>query len=473
MNKQTLINYAIGPVASMLLGFVSIPLITWHFSPEAIATNALMVTSVALLGFLMTLALETYYLRHYEQEDHDELLFFCGAISLFFLTFSLVLFYLISPVTVSEWFLGSHSLAIEWLVIVTCYAVTSIKFLLCVLRMNDKSFEYSLSQGLNKGMLVILIGVAILAGLTQKQWLIVCTLITQIVMVSYLFWIVTKHTEQKLTVCFPLNKAKTALLFSLPLMVNGVAMWAMSSIDRFMLNSLSTQFELALYSVAFNFATAATIVYAVFSAAWAPHIFKMIEGDNHNIEEYQRVLRHILHIVIALASLYGLFSWIVVLILPNEYAAVQYILVGCSLVPLITALAGISTVAIQVTKKTSKIAFCAGISLIINILLNQWLIPQYGAVGATIGSGGAVVVYFIAVSQAAKSEGANLNLTHAYCATFILLLAGAVVALEVAPNWLATTIWLLPLIYVMQQNWTLIRNGVKRGYATLTRSYSL
>ena len=455
----------------MLLGFVSIPLITWHFPAEAIAANALMVTIVALLGFLMTLGLETYYLRHYAQEDHDQLLFFCSAISLVFLTLSITVFYVLSPTTISAWLFGQHSLPVELLIIACCYAITLIKFLLCILRMHEKSFEYSLSQGINKAMLILLITAAILAGYTDKQWLVICTLVAPIITMTYLLWIVRKRTQQRLKYSFSSKKLSDSLRFSLPLMVNGVAMWAMSSIDRFMLNSLTNDFELARYSIAFNFATAAAIVYAVFSAVWAPHIFKMIEGNNHNLEEYQRVLRHILHIVIALASLYGLFGWVVVWILPQEYASVQPLLVSCALIPLITALAGVTTVAIQVTQKTAKIAWCAGISLFANILLNQWLIPTHGAVGAAISSGAAVAVYFFSISQAAKTEGAILDLTQAYLATLLLLALGAMVALELLPSWSATFIWFIPLFYVIQQNWSLIKQVVKQGCASFTRSY--
>ncbi|MGR5176235.1 oligosaccharide flippase family protein [Vibrio parahaemolyticus] len=467
MNRQSIVNYTIGPVASMLLGIISIPLITWYFPAEAIAANALMITLVVLLSTVMTLGLEVYYLRHYEQENPDKLLFFCAFISLVFLTIVMSCFYALTPSTLSAWLFGQHNLVIEWLIVACFYAATTIKFLLCILRMNERSFEYSLSQGVNKGLYVGLIITAIVVGKTDEQWLVICTLVAKFFTLAYLFWIVGKRTSQRIQYYFSSTKLKDALAFSIPLMINGVAMWALSSIDRFMLNSLANPFELALYSVAFNFATAAAIVQAVFATVWAPHIFKMIKGNNHVVEEYQRVLRHILHIVIALASLYGLTSWVLTWILPQSYSAVQNILVSCALVPLITALAGITTVAIQVTKKTSKIAACAAVSLIVNIMLNQWLIPDYGAVGAALGSGAAVAVYFVSMSQAAKTEGANLNLTYAYLATAILFTMGAIVALELVPGWVGTCVWLLPLLFVIQQNWSL----VKHGCASLVRIY--
>jgi O-antigen/teichoic acid export membrane protein len=91
----------------------------------------------------------------------------------------------------------------------------------------------------------------------------------------------------------------------------------------------------------------------------------------------------------------GLFSGIVINFLPNNYADVRWIMVACMGFPLFYLLSEVTVVGIGITKKTAYALVAPTGALVVNIVGNMVLIPEFGAAGAAASTSIAFFVFFV------------------------------------------------------------------------------
>ncbi len=433
MNTRTLLEYALGPVISMLLGLATIPLLSWFYPAEAVAANALMVTVIAVLPMVLTLGMDQYFVRQYHFEQPGRVLGLTLSAALVFTTVALCAYHWLLPFGLSQWLLGEAVLRIEVLVSLCALATVINKFLLNQLRMNERSLHYSAAQAVLKISILGGIVFGIVYGGASAKTLVSTALCAPLVVFVYLVIVTAKYSPLLPQPNFKLSEFKVALSYGIPLLFSTVGVWALSGIDRIMLDSLSSKQQLATYAIAFNFATVASIVQAVFSSVWAPHVFKTLKQGG-NTDLYQSVFDNVLLLVVALVAMVGVCGWILDYLLPDSYHQVKIILACCCLVPLLNTLGAVSMVAVQVSKKTYKITAITLSALGCNILLNYPLISNFGANGAAVGSMLAAAFYCVAMFVAGRNEGANIKLSLKHLKLPIVLAFTVLMALQ----WVST-----------------------------------
>ncbi len=249
------------------------------------------------------------------------------------------------------------------------------RFLSLVLRMRERGLAYSMSQLLPRAFILIIITSYIVFE-TEKDFLHL--LIANTISILLVCIIFAWNTRSEWLHCFKdsvrLQTLREMLRFGLPLILGGIAFWGLTSLDRILLSRWSNYEELAVYSVSVSFAAAATIFQSVFSTIWAPTVYKWA-SKNEGHEKVINVSRYVLLFVMILFCLSGLLSYFVTLVLPAVYNDVQWILIACLAYPLLYTLSETTVVGIGVARK-SVYAMVAGVlALLINLVLNFYLIP--------------------------------------------------------------------------------------------------
>ena len=74
MNRKIILGYAVGPIGSGLLGFVTLPIITWFYSPEDIGRITMLQIYTNLVVLLFCLGLDQFYVREYHETKNKALL---------------------------------------------------------------------------------------------------------------------------------------------------------------------------------------------------------------------------------------------------------------------------------------------------------------------------------------------------------------------------------------------------------------
>jgi O-antigen/teichoic acid export membrane protein len=429
---------------------ISIPLIAWFYPQEAVATNALVLTLITLCSMACSLGLDAYYVREFHEKEPNQLFWFSLGIATLFTVICLSVLSIVLPTTLSEWLYGEKNAVLDGLIFVAIFASNYNRFPLSVLRMHEQSLKFSLGQALQKFFFVSLLIICAIGGVTQDSTLVLITLTAYIVVAFYVTWKAKPYISTFGKLDWTWLQTKEALSYGIPLIIGGISAWAMTSTDRFMLDILSSREELAVYALAFNFATLASIVQVVFINVWSPHVFKEVKNGNEK-DLYQSVLDKMTAVVVAMISLFGVASWVFAWVLPDSYNQVGYIVVLCAMVPLVATLSSLTTVAIQVSKKTYLITLCTLAALVFNIVINIPLITKLGATGAALASVISQFFYYVLNSSLAKHQGAKLDLAKSYWLVCLCSIFATAHALSPYSVLLSSVLWLLPLALVAIQ----------------------
>lgn len=382
MKLQTIISFAIGPIASAVLGFITLPIITWFFTVEDIGRLAMLNVVVSLSILLFSLGLDQAYVREFHETKNRPALLISVMIPGFTVLLLTVATLLGFDNSISYWLFDLESRELSLFVVIAIMSAYISRFLSLILRMNGQGLAFSLSQVLPKLLLILIItGYIVFSVEKNISNLLLANVVSTLFVCLIYGWNTRKEWLAGLKEKIDFIYLKTLLRFGAPLIFGGLAFWGLSATDKILLKKLSSLEQLGLYSVAVSFAAAATIFQSIFSTLWAPMVYKWASQDK-NFDKIDLVTRYVLLAVIVLFSLSGLLSWIVAIILPSNYLSVQWILISCLGFPLLYTLSETTVVGIGITKRTEFSMLSAILALIVNLISNLLLIPSYGATGA-------------------------------------------------------------------------------------------
>ncbi len=180
---------------------------------------------------------------------------------------------------------------------------------------------------------------------------------------------------------FNSKKLKDLLNYSTPLIGGAIALIIMNLTDRVFINDMLGETDLGIYGIGIKFASIITIIVSGFSMALSPLIF-----ESHNNPNTKKELSEMFNLFIAVgvggAFLLSLFS----VELVNYFTTFSYHKAS-TVLPLMlftTLLTGLIMFApgLQIKKKTGVITLLTIIFACLNIVLNYFLIPKYGIIGA-------------------------------------------------------------------------------------------
>lgn len=421
MNARKIAAFAVGPIGGAALGFITLPIITWFYSPEDIGRIAMLQVMSSFCILLFSLGLDQSYVREYHDAEHKPALLKASILpGLLLLAIGLSLCLLV-PELISKAMFSIESQSISILVSVCFLAAFISRFLSLILRMQENGLAFSMSQVLPKLLFLVVIGIYIFFSFGFDLLHLVIAHTLSIVAVTVVY---TWNTRQELLEAskqkIDLQKLKTMLRFGAPLIMGGAAFWGLTAMDKLFLRSLSTFEELGIYSVATSFASAAIIFQSIFSTIWAPTVYKWAKEGINN-EKIDQVTEYVMAAVVFLFVLAGIFSGVISYLLPEKYEKVQYILVACMAYPLFYTLSETTVVGLGITRKSSYAMIAALIAALVNVLGNYILVPTHGATGASVSTAFAFWVFLICRTEFSCIAWRQIPRLKLYATTFICL----------------------------------------------------
>jgi len=183
------------------------------------------------------------------------------------------------------------------------------------------------------------------------------------------------------------NMAKKVIGFGYPFIFVGLAYWLFGSMDRWMLSELSNNTEVGLYSVANKFATGIFFLTEVFGRAWPPFALKAY-ADNPNYKyTYSRTFSYWFFCITFVGVVMSIFGLeIIQFSTPQGYWKSTNTLSVLSMGIVLASTTQITAIGISLEQRTNLFFICSWITAGINLLLNIILIPEYGALGASIAT---------------------------------------------------------------------------------------
>jgi len=196
------------------------------------------------------------------------------------------------------------------------------------------------------------------------------------------------HEPRLRQLSITLVRAKGLMADSWPLLLSGAVLMVQARIDQIMLGQMVGDYEVAQYSVALRIVEAAGVSSMILHSTFAPSIIAAKKGSNAIYLGKLAFLYKLNMLVAVLIALpIAIFSYpIIRLLFGSDYLAASPIL-ALMTVRLIFAHVGVPRSIYLLNENLLKYsAITMIVGTVFNIILNYFLIPEYGGMGATAAS---------------------------------------------------------------------------------------
>lgn len=408
------VMFAIGSFASKLLQIVLVPFYTRVLTSGEYGTIDLLQAVVALLHPIICLAIHESVFRYAMEQDRDKaaILSIGLGVTLLGTAFMSVLggisMYFIDPIYV-------------WMVV----ANTAVNALWTVILQYTKAVGRSGLYALNSVVATVFVLIFNIAFLVWLKMGIVGYMLGYIVanLLATIFLIVFLGKDFKIRFQ-PITKSllKDMLRFSLPLLFNGICWWLSTFTDRVMIVAILGKEENGLYAAASKIPHILSVLVTIFYQAWQVSANQEF-GKQDSIRFFSKTYEQNAALTFMLGS--GM------ILLCRPFSAVffgaEYIN-AWSLVPTLvmsTVFFSFSQFLISVytANKKTGMAFITNIlGTLVNIVLNAFLIPLMGLIGAAIATAiSYFVLWIIRVVDTGRVVKMQYNIPRTIIATLVLL----------------------------------------------------
>lgn len=372
---------------SKLLSFIFFPLMARYISVTEFGAMELIFTIIGLLGVIVNVGLNNAVQRFYWDKDTPESSrpVIVSSALLVQVVAGLVVMLLGAAAVVSYgavvgWEGQSFDGRVLLFALVFMAVSQWIQFALDVLRLHFRPWRFFALSILSR-----------VCGLLLAAWLVIQMgarldgiLGAQALVAVLVLPLALALIGKDLVLGVSLAWAKTLVAFGYPFIFAAFAYWIFGAIDRWMLACMSSVEEVGIYSVAFRFSSVVLFVSMAFGQAWSPVAMKI---RTENPEGYRRIFATVLLALFMAMALVGggvaLFSGEgIALLLPEEYQGSAAVLIPLCLGVVLQTTQQVTAVGISIERKSHLIAKISWCAVGVNVLLNLWLIPLFGALGA-------------------------------------------------------------------------------------------
>ncbi len=387
---------------------ITLPVMAWVFPPAAVGRLSMLQVTIQFGTLLFCLGMDQAYVREYHESDDRPALLLNAivpglgvgvAVSALTLVFA--------PRQFSVLLYGTPSLSFA-LITVACVMIAYVsRFLSLILRMEDRGLAFSMSQVLAKMLLLTTISVYALTFTRRNFLMLLGAQAGALALAMLIFgWNTRRQWRPALTAGIRRAHVTELFRFGWPLVIGGVASWALAAMDRIFLRTMANFDELAVYSVAASIASGATLVAGIFNVVWAPTAYKW-HASNAAVGRVTRIGEIAAVLVCVLVCVVGALSWVLHLLLPASYRPVAALLPLCVTPPLLYTLSEVTGIGIAIQRRTSLSMVASTAAVVVNAALCTLLVAPLGALGAAIATGMAFWVFFLIRTRLSTSVWSN------------------------------------------------------------------
>lgn len=391
-------EFGIGSILTLLIGFISSPIITRLVTPEQNGKFSMFTTIGNLLLVIVVLGLDQSYVRFFYDEDESvrgKLLKICIKIPLIVAT-TLSIFMIIFYKSITNYIVGDISFPVIILLIIYLFTSILLRFSSLQIRMNQKAKLYSLVNIIQKVTNLVFVILFYLI-FNNNYYTLVLAIVFSTIVSLLLGMIVEKKVWFTNYNKLNLKTSKEELIrYGLPLIFSMAITWVFQSTDRIAIKQFSGYEELGLYNGAMTIIALLNAVQSTFTTFWTPVAFERYSKNPDDKEFFSNINKIVTVVMLLIATALIASKDLIVLLLGEKYRQAMFIFPYLVFMPVMYTISETTVLGINFKKKSKDHIKIASISAIFNIIGNLLLVPSFGAIGAAISTGVSYVIFFIA-----------------------------------------------------------------------------
>lgn len=388
---KRLINFSIGPVAGAFISFITLPVTTWLIMPEEFGKAAMFMLAYSMVSMFLYLGIDVAFIREFNAKE-DKIKLFWNSLTVpltLSVLFSFII--LINGRLISQLLFSSYQeVVMKALAVSLPFAVIS-RFNLIVVRMQERGKLYSFLSILRQLSKFVFTIVLVLSFEKTFVYIViaqVASIFLQTIVTAYFirdYWLSPRKLDW--------NLFKMLLLFGLPFIPTALIEWVLNGFDKVALRKWADFNEIGLYSAGFKIVSLMAIVKTSFATFWGPTAYRWHESGEGK-EKFQIVNNLITSTMFIFGAFIVLFRKLIFGILASDYRSAAVIVPFLLFIPILTTIKSTTVSGITISRKTYTLIPIYIISTIVNVLGNWWLVPKYGALGASIATGFSSIITF-------------------------------------------------------------------------------
>jgi len=377
--------YAVGTIASRLVGFIMIPVYTRVLTPADYGIIETIVRLVDIIGLLLSLGLAEALLRHYylakTDDERNRLIGTVFNLNLLVVAAGVLVFWPLSP-WLTRLAFGhdryTHYVAVS---LIGMMIGSLIELPLTLWRAEGKPWRFT-AISLLKLFTHLSANIVLVVWLRWGVWGVVISGLLNAVVWSVVLGVMVRL---KYGIYFDKGWLASVLRYGVPLVPAGLSQFVLHYSDRFFLVRYVSESELGLYSLAYRFGMLVSVFHGIVALAWSPWAYRVGDNEEGGVLHLARATSLILVVFACLSAFIALLSAPAIRLMsaPGFWKAADYVPVLALAYWFFMAQGPISTGA-KLARRTYLLAAANGVAAAVCLLLSWWLIPRYGVWGAVV-----------------------------------------------------------------------------------------
>lgn len=387
-----------GTIINMLLGVITVPIITRIVSPDINGQFSLFDTYANIAVMVLCLGLDQALVRYYYKSDEQNykttLLYKCLFLPILISLFSLITFTFLVKYKVFNYDFGGL------ITVILCFYILAqliYRFSLLVIRLESHSKLYSFLSIIIKISYIACFFLLLYTSKIDylKKLTISITVSVLISLVLSIFfekniWNPKQINEEKFKI-----STKELLKYSVPFIFSMGIATLFDAVDKLSLDYFSTYTEIGIYTGAIYLTNVFAIIQTTFNTIWSPMSIEHYEKDNSDKKFFEDANQYITIIMFFFGLSLILLKDIFVYFLGESYREAAFILPFLLFRPIMYTISETTVCGLFFMKKTWHTVIIAAVSCLFNIVFNIILIPIIGPKGAAISTGLSYCLFFI------------------------------------------------------------------------------
>ena len=456
-------HFITGSAMIQLLGLISFPILTRVLSVEQYGILGLVTTTMFVMICFAKAGLSDGIIRFYKQysESPEKLTEFSSTVIVrgLILSAGVTVFFIIAFPSISKLLHISEKYYPYFMIMAAYLMIRPLNIIvLNILRVAEKTIFYNVLSIISKALSIGLSLLLLIYLVGDFYGYFIGIVAAELIMLLILFyWFTSKH---KIIISAASGALALKLMkFGAPLLVSELSFLLLSYVDRYMIMAYLGEGALGIYSVGSNMASYVTEI-IMFSMSYAviPIYVGIYEKEGKEKTEafLSKCLYYLLIAVLAIFAGYAATVTDLLTILTSEkfVAAAKFshlILLGS----LFLGMNSILRAGLYLRRDTTSILAIMLSALILNVVLNIFLLPKYGIMGAAISQ--------LITCTVAASLTVLLSFRHIFIKVdlkSILFYSALSILMYVVLSWISTPFVWLNLLVKIAVGFALISTGV-------------
>lgn len=390
-------SFSYGSWIGLIIAFLGTIITTRILPPDDFGKASMFTLTMSICMILIIFGKDQSFVRFFYEEKEENrggLLFNCLKLPIVIAIIVILLIFIFNK-QITGYLFEEENLYVSLMLALGIVIQVIYQYGSLVIRMKQKGNLFSILEILRRSLnLILLLLLYSLLGQSYEV-IIYSTVITLIILTVVAIIFEKEFWNLKNISKVDLKHSKTEIIkYAYPLFLTTLITWLFQSVDKIAIKHWSSFEELGLYAAAFNIVALLIVIQTSFTTFWTPVCYENFEKDPGNKMFYEKMCKLISFAMFFVAIITIAGKDIIIYLLGNDYRDAANIMPFLVFMPMMYTISETTVIGINFYKKPKWHILIAAVSCLINILGNWLLVPNFGAIGASISTAFSFVVFF-------------------------------------------------------------------------------